>query len=341
MSYAAAQGFGDDAAPDVVEARLERLRGERVWSSGSSVQEFAAAEIAGFDPVGRVFGGSVFHLGFASSRARCSGTSSYAGRTDLATARGPFNTLLRLHYGARRLVVQRALAECTALGGDGIIGARLRIEPHPAGGTAFSLEGTAVRARSRTRPSTPFGAHISGQELARLMHAGWFPCALVFGIAIGSRHDNYFSLGRRRLAFRGAGNVELSSFTQLVNDVRRDARNQLGAAVAARGGLGVAVDEMTLRIGERECPTNEGQHDRVADASFTGTALIALDNRRRAQERRPLTIMHLDPARESPAEHGAGEVIERAEETSVADRLSARRSARLRRNDVYQRGNQD
>ena len=40
------------------------------------------------------------------------------------------------------------------------------------------------------RPAAPFTSHVSGQEFAVLLPAGWVPAALVFGISLGSRHDD-------------------------------------------------------------------------------------------------------------------------------------------------------
>jgi len=49
---------------------------------------------------------------------------------------GPFITMRRQRYGVRRLVLKRAIEECVALGGHGIVGLALTISPFPAGGAA-------------------------------------------------------------------------------------------------------------------------------------------------------------------------------------------------------------
>ena len=280
-------------------ARPEGPRTGKAWGSLLSAPEFAAISGAGFDPVGHVLGAAVVHLGFVSRAGKCSGSATYTRQTDLASATsGPFNALLRKAYGVRRLALSRAVEECRALGGDGIVGVTLRIRPFPAGGTEFTLLGTAVRARTMIRPAAPFTSHLSGQEFARLLQAGWVPAALVFGISLGARHDDMRTRSQRRLTAR---NGEVRGYAQLVKDTRRDARDQLERAVAAGGADGVVVDEMTLQIDERECPTVDGQHDHIAEATILGTSIVSFDRPPSAEDHAPLTIMRLNPSAVTPA----------------------------------------
>lgn len=272
---------------------VECSRATSAWGSLLSTQDFAAITSVGFDPVGHVLGAAVVHLGYVSRGGKCSGMGSYTSRTDLASAgSGPFSLLLRKRYGVRHQVLSRAIEECQALGGDGIVGVTLTIGPFPAGGTEFVLRGTAVRARSDIRPATPFSSHLSVPEFARLMRSGWVPTALVFGIALGARHDDI----RTRRQTRLTATNEVRGYSDLVRDTRRDARNQLEKAVAAHGADGVVVDEMTLHLGERECPTEDGKHDRVAEAAILGTTIVSFGQRQRTSDRAPLTIMHLNPS---------------------------------------------
>jgi uncharacterized protein YbjQ (UPF0145 family) len=279
--------------------RLERLGTGKVWGSLLSAREFAAVSGAGFDPVGQVLGAAVVHPGSVSRTGLCSGSVSHLPWTDLASVTGgPFSALLQNAYEVRRLALSRAVEECQALGGDGIVGVTLKIRPFPAGGTEFTILGTAVRARTVIRPGAPFTSHLSGQEFARLLQAGWVPAALVFGISLGARHDDPRSRSQRRWIAR---NGEVSSYTALVKDTRRDARRQLEQAVAAHGGNGVVVDEMTLHIDERECPAFEGRHDHIAEVTILGTSIVSFDRPPAAGDHAPLTIMRLNPSSATPA----------------------------------------
>lgn len=263
------------------------------WGSLLSAQDFAAITSVGFEPVGHVLGAVVVHLGYVSHGAKCSAIGSYASGTDLASASADsFNALLRKRYGVRRQALSRAIEECQALGGDGVVGVRLSIRPFPAGGTEFSVMGTAIRARTENRPAAPFTSHLSPQEFARLLRSGWVPTALVFGISLGARHND----ARTRTQARRKATGEVRGFSQLVGETRRDARVQLEQAVAAQGADGLVADEMTLHIGERECPRQEGNRDHVAEAAIMGTTIVTFGWSPGTGGGAPLTMMRLNPS---------------------------------------------
>ena len=67
-----------------------------------------------------------------------------------------------------------------------------------------------------------------------MISTGWVPAGLALGISVGSRHDDWLTVGQTRW---GAGNAEVVGYTELVNDARHDARQQLEKDVApARRG---------------------------------------------------------------------------------------------------------
>ena len=277
-------------APDPRLARLERLGHARSWSFPGTVQEFGASSVAGFDPVGQVFGTSVSYLG-SIGFGRCF-VPDAAKRAGGSTA-DPYNPLLAGLYAGRRQALERAVAECNALGGDGIVGARMKAADFFSDTMEFTVEGTAMRARSRTRPPAPFTAHVSGQELARLLRSGWMPCALVFGVAIGACHfdDSMFQQTTRRVG--AGGNREVAGYTRLINDARREARKALEYEVRKLGGRGAVVQEMSLRVFERECPLIEERSDFVAEAVILGSSIVEFERGEQAA-RAPLTVMRLD-----------------------------------------------
>lgn len=282
--------------PEAARARMREIRGSSTWGSALSTQEFNAILGVGFDPVGQVLGTAVFQIGYQGGYG-CSGAwSGYLGQnmaTDVSSrAWAPFSALVQAMYTARRTALGRAVAECEALGGDGIVGASLKMRRFEAGGGfEFTAIGTAVRARSRIRPRRPFTSHVTGQEFAKLIHAGYVPTGLALGISIASRHDDYST---RAALSRWAGNQEVPGYTQLINNARHDARNQLLQDARGHGGDGVVVDEVDLRIGERECPSYEGQRDHIAEAFLLGTSIARFDRSRREPAPKPLTIMRLD-----------------------------------------------
>ena len=284
----------DADLPESARARMAEISGSRTWGSALSSEEFAAIRGVAFEPVGQVLGTAVFHIGYTGGWS-CSGAWSFTGGTDVSSsAWAPFSQLVKTMYTARRVALSRATAECRALGGDGIVGVKLKVGPFPSGGLEFTALGTAVRARSKTRPVQPFTSHLSGQDFAKLMHAGWVPTGLAFGISIATRHDDWRTYGQIRWT---AGNQEVDGYTQLINHARHDARVQLARDAASHGGDGVVVDEMELRVRERECPTYQNSRDHIAEAVFLGTSIARFHRSERPAGPRPLTIMRLERER--------------------------------------------
>jgi uncharacterized protein YbjQ (UPF0145 family) len=319
--------FTGPPAWDPAQARLKRLRGSRCWSFSGPVDEFGAATIAGFDPVGQVFGTTVAYLGppgLSSCLVPGSVAAKQAGRTTVV----PHNSLLTKLNAAREVALGRAVAECRALGGDGIVGMRLSVANFLTETVEFTVEGTAVRVRSSTRPPEPFTTHVSGQDLAKLLRAGWMPFALVFGLAIAACHfDSTMALQtQRRLG--AAGNREVSGYTRLANDARREARRMLEQAVRRLGGAGAVADETTLHFSERECPLFDQRVDYLAEASVLGSAIVPFERNATPAQPTPLAIMRLDHRPDATAEPAIGPDVIPA--PSLGDRAFAYWSNRQR-----------
>jgi uncharacterized protein YbjQ (UPF0145 family) len=187
--------------------------------------------------------------------------------------------------------------ECRELGGHGVVGVDLTIGAFPAGGLEFKAIGTAIRAPAAAPLPRPFTSALSGQGFAKLILAGWVPAGLVLGISIGSRHDDWMTVTQTRW---GSGNSEVHGYTDLVNQTRHDARGQLEKDVGRHGAAGVVIQEMTMRVRERECPMQEGRRDHIVEATIIGTSIAKFAQRDRPPAP-PLAIMSLDPQRRQAA----------------------------------------
>ncbi|WP_051807672.1 heavy metal-binding domain-containing protein [Streptomyces sp. NRRL F-2664] len=269
-------------------------RSRATWDSALSSEEFAAIGGVGFEPVGQVLGTAVFNIGYSGVWG-CPGRWSV---TDDDAAVPPsrwsssLSQLVRTMYAARRSALARAVAECGALGGDGIVGVELQVGEFPAEGMEFTARGTAVRGRSRIRPHTPFTSHLSGQDFARLVKAGWVPVGLAFGVAFAITHDDWRTSFRVPLTAR---NQEVDCYTRLIGHVRREARKQLVVDTGRHGADGVVVDDVELRVEESECPTYGSTRDLTAEAVFVGTSIARFGrSAQRSGTRPPLTIMRLE-----------------------------------------------
>jgi uncharacterized protein YbjQ (UPF0145 family) len=308
-----------DELPAAAEARMAEIRASGTWGSALTSDEFAAIRSVGFEPAGQVLGACVYNIGYTGGYA-CPGawgtswgygTPMPARTTTQVSSRagyGSFAPLVQAMYEARHKALDRMTTECEQLGGHGVVGVRLTIGAFPAGGLEFKAIGTAVRApgvgpvstwpHRGSHPKRPFTSDLSGQDYAKLIMKGWVPAGLALGISIGSRHDDWLTVGQTRW---GAGNAEVIGFTELVNDARHDARQQLERDVARLGGEGVVIADMQMRVRERECPVQEGRRDHIVEVTTIGTAIARFTQAEQRHSGPTLAIMSLDPQRRQAA----------------------------------------
>ena len=269
--------------PPAAQARLAELTARRTWGSALEVNEFAAISRVGFKPVGQVLGAAVYSVGDTGGEEcpyglqvfRGEGTPTNRARISRkptgAAAIGAAHALVSVLYQARRAAISRMTAECTALGGHGVIGVTLTVGPFDDDDTLeFRAIGTAVRAPGVPVRARPFASDLSGQDFTKLVAHGWIPVGLALGVAVGYRHDDWLSAGQTRWI---AGNVEVEGYTYLVTQMRTDARNELQLDLIRMGAEGVVVREMETRISRRRCPVVSLGHDHVVEATIVGTAI--------------------------------------------------------------------
>jgi uncharacterized protein YbjQ (UPF0145 family) len=272
---------------------------QRYLGSTLSTDEFAAIRGVGFEPVGQVFGACVYNIGYVGASGCAGGWSSSdsgsAGALTRVSGQGGFGVrpMVQALYGARHEAISRMTAESAALGGHGIVGVSLTVGEFPFGGQEFQAIGTAVRGAGAPAPPHPFSSNLSGQDFAKLIHAGWVPVGLALGISLGARHDDWQAA---RTTARGAPNAEVDGYTELVNMARHDARVELAADVARMGAEGVVVSAYLHRhvtaSGFRDGPFSVSGR-----ASLCSRALIAAGSRERAARVR---------GREAPAQRRRG-----------------------------------
>jgi uncharacterized protein YbjQ (UPF0145 family) len=301
-----------DELPAVAEARMAEIRRSGTWGSALTSDEFAAIRSVGFEPVGQVLGAAVYNIGYTGGY-NCPGAWGSWGygmpaqTVTQVSSRGGFGSfapLVQAMYNARHKALDRMTTECEELGGHGVVGVLLTIGPFPAGGLEFKAIGTAVRApgvppvSEWPRQKKPFTSDLSGQDFTKLIMKGWVPVGLALGISIGSRHDDWLTVGQTRW---GAGNAEVIGYTELVNDARHDARQQLERDVARLGGEGVVIATMEMRVRERECPVQEGRRDHIVEATSIGTAIAQFNRSEQRHSGPTLAVMSLDPQRRQAA----------------------------------------
>ncbi|MCQ4041589.1 heavy metal-binding domain-containing protein [Streptantibioticus rubrisoli] len=298
------------ALPPVAAARTAEARRTGTWSSALSTGEFAAVRSVGFEPVGQAMGSAVYQVSRSGQYwgyydcgyqyAGFSGRMAYPAQVALSGQGAGSRALVEVLMDARRKALSRMTAECSALGGDGVLAANLTIAPFPAAPNCleFQVIGTAVRAQGPVRPPRPFTTHLDGQGFAKLITAGWVPVELLIGLSIGVRHNDWTT---RRQNWFGAGNQEVTGWTDLVGATRHDARAQLYGQAARSGADGVVLGSSDLRVWGERCVRARNRNsesdaeDHAAEATLVGTAVAAFQVREAAP--RTLSVMPLDSRR--------------------------------------------
>jgi uncharacterized protein YbjQ (UPF0145 family) len=198
----------------------------------------------------------------------------------------PYVDALYRGYGT---ALSRMVTEAQAIGADGVVGVQLRVTHMENSNREFVALGTAVRAQSATRPASVFTTELAGQDVAKLLHAGWAPAGIALGISVAIRHDDWATL---RQASWGAGNTEVSGYTELITHVRADARARFRSRVAEIGADGAVASDLSLRVWEIE--PSENHRDHVAESMVIGTA-VARFHRGATAPTRSLSILPLRP----------------------------------------------
>ncbi len=272
--------------PPAAQARMERGRAGGPPASLFGVSGQAALEAVGFSVVGEVMGCIVQHIGFTGyggcgyygpgmgpgmgAMGGMGGGIGYQPSVRSSSGGGfaGFAPYVDALYHGYDTAVLRMLLECRDLHGDGVVGVRLEQRNLGQENREFIAYGTAVRSHGRTRPANLFSTTLAAHDVAKLLHGGWAPAAITIGISLSIRHDDWTTIQQART---WSGNSEVSGYTDLVNHVRNDARNQFSRRTAAYGADGAIMSGMTLDIWEIE--PGEGHRDHVALSYVQGTAI--------------------------------------------------------------------
>ncbi|HEY4218708.1 MAG TPA: heavy metal-binding domain-containing protein [Gemmatimonadaceae bacterium] len=240
--------------------RLRAMRGTgdrpAFFTSDLSVDEFLLVEQAGFEALGLVLGSSIYHVGFQWQRWSVS---------------QELPVLTRAMYEARELAMTRMEEEADLLGADGVVGVRLVFKQYAMdeGVLEFQAIGTAIRHREkvgsfRTKDNRPFTSDLSGQDLWKLVRAGYRPVSLAMGACV--YHIAHLSFMQ---ALKQVGrNQEMTIYTEATYAAREAALERMQAEAVERGGIGV--------IGARVEESNWGWGANAIEFFAVGTAVAPM-----------------------------------------------------------------
>jgi uncharacterized protein YbjQ (UPF0145 family) len=256
--------------PSGAAERLRAMRGTgehpAFFTSDLTIDEFLLVEQAGFEALGLVLGSSIYHVGFQWQKWSVS---------------QELPVLTRAMYDARELAMTRMEEEADLLGGDGVVGVRLVFKQYAMeeGILEFQAIGTAIRHRERkgsfrTKDNRPFTSDLSGQDLWKLVRAGYRPVSLAMGACV--YHIAHLSFMQ---TLKQAGrNQEMKVYTEATYAARELALERMQAEAVQRGGSGV--------VGARVEESNWGWGANAIEFFAVGTAVTRMEG---AEDAQPLS----------------------------------------------------
>lgn len=287
-----------------VDRRLERASSTAATTSLLSVAGQGGLGIVGFRPIGDVGGAYVTparpHRGYGRCAQRDTNgkwieelrvVTHRADRGYLSWGGGnfepkSFDEMVAFLRKGWDTALGRLLAECAALGGDGVVGVQLAEEKMGQDLLQFTALGTAVRYVGATHLQRPFSTTLSGSDVAKLVGAGYFPAAVVVAMGVGIRHNDYETVRAKRSFLT---NVEVPAHTELLNAAKRAACDDMARTVAALGGHGAIVDgPLSVDLLETGC-------DYAAEVRIIANALLQF--RQRASVGRTDTALDMSASR--------------------------------------------
>jgi len=175
---------------------------------------------------------------------------------------------------ALSMVMRDLQTRCLSLGANGVLGLRLEIKQSIKSinrhAVQYQMTGTAVRAPEHVGW---FTAHLSGDEFAKLLRAGWMPVSMIAGTAVGLRHE--VIPGRRRLGAAARLNAEVQTWTDVMQRTRAEARSDLSAQLKAKGADGALLASEKTESELHSCPLGRGK-DRMVRTTLLATAVTEL-----------------------------------------------------------------
>ena len=268
--------------------------GSRLFSTDMTTKEFLVMEECGIEPLGQVMGTSFFRI------------QNYNRINTFTTER---SMIVDAHVAARNMAVERMKKEAALFGAHGIVSVLVKYS-RPAFGSnlvEFTAIGTAVKVQGwdpEDLEDLPFTSELNGQEFWQLIHAGYRPVSIVFGISCRYIRSDYHTATMvvRRGIFNTAMNQEIVDWTRNIYMARELAVQRLQDDIVrhnADGCVGMTVNVEHEHIHSE----NEQNESRVAwvdlQVTFTalGSSIRKMKRPHKVIERKPLTVLNLSNKR--------------------------------------------
>ena len=261
--------------PLSAQERLATQAAEGVFTSALSTRDLVAVRAAGYEPVGQAFGTATIRLTRLVYPGYQLHPTAYLGSSRYGTLKVNPVMVSAYHDGerkARTAALSRIVAECRALGGDGVLGVRISRSQPSHDLYEFTMIGTAVRHTSTSKATeAPFVTTMSAADVGALARSGWRPIGFLFELQRFAGHAGYVGFGGGRLNPNNYQVAEVVSATTVLNHARSRVRQLLNARLPVNGGM--ILDSLTGEVDRTECTAIDGQSDFVVDVEAVGTSI--------------------------------------------------------------------
>lgn len=264
---------------------LQLSSGKNFFTTDLSVNEHLLAKECGIQPLGQVMGSCFFRIGLIR-------------RTQRAT--GEVRDIAQAHRTARAQAVYRMKKEAELYGADGIIGVRLKAGnvDYNTDMVEFTAVGTAVKVTGwdvEDLKDGPFTSELSGQEFWQLVHAGYRPVNIVFGICCYYINTDFSTrkLVTRSL-FNFPPNQEVYQYTRGFYDARERAIQGLQQDIEQFGADGCVGMSVESELDDIEYEVNDTNYqDLLITFTAIGSSIKRMKKPLKVIERKPLTVLNL------------------------------------------------
>lgn len=264
---------------------LHQAMGKNFFSTDLTVNEHLLAKECGVQPIGQVMGTCFFRIGLIR-------------RTQRAT--GEVHDIAQAHRTARAQAVYRMKKEAELYGADGIIGVRLKAGnvDYNTDMVEFTAIGTAVKVTgwdAEDLKDGPFASELNGQEFWQLVHAGYRPVNIVFGICCYYINTD---VSTRKLVNRGLFNFppnqEIYQYTRGFYDARERAMNGLQQDIEQFGADGCVGMSVESELDDIEYEISDVNYrDLLITFTAIGSSIKRMKKPLKPIERKPLTVLNL------------------------------------------------
>jgi uncharacterized protein YbjQ (UPF0145 family) len=259
--------------------------GARLFSTDMTVKEHILIEECGIQPLGQVMGTCFYRIQNMNKLNRYTG-EVYA--------------IAEAHRMARAQAIYRMKKEAELYGADGIVSVRIKSSKadYNSDMVEFTAIGTAVKVHGwepEDLENGPFTSELSGQEFWQLIHAGYRPVNVVFGICCYYVNSDYTTRGLTlNRGWFSSGNQEIHQWTRGFYDARESAIKGLQDDIAQFGADGCVGMSVDCDIDEIDYEVNDTRYlDLLITITAIGSSIKKMKRPHKEIERKPLTCLNL------------------------------------------------